>query len=61
MSLRNTIFGKLLLNLVGNSIPGLYKCLGGVLAPNGKIYFTARDIDRVLEFNPNTATLEVAA
>jgi len=43
-------------SLIGTSYSGSGKCYGGVLAPNGKIYFTPYNSTQVLELDPSTNT-----
>ena len=49
----------LITTLIGSTYSGTVKWLGGVLAPNGKIYYAPTNASQILELDPatNTTTL----
>ena len=56
------VFGRkyiLPTNVVASSYSVSGKWVGGVLAPNGKIYFTPYSSSQILELNPNTLTTQL--
>ena len=50
---------EITIQLVGGSYSGGGKWAGGVLAPNGKIYFAPYDASQILELDPTTNTTQL--
>ena len=46
----------LITSLIGSVYTGTYKWSGGVLAPNGKIYFAPLNSTKILQLDPTTNT-----
>ena len=58
--MRRLIHGMLRkLRLIGSDYLGTLKCFGGVLAPNGNIYFAPFGLTKILELNPNTLSTQL--